>query len=259
MTGQLDEPVNLMRALDLYRQLGDVAGEASCLTNLGALAYLGGRWSEAVEFYRQGQSAHARAGDETSAALGAANTGEVLSDQGHWDMATTVLGEALEVWRSTGHEHGVAYAEGLMGRAAARSHDFDAAIELLDRARGRHLSVGAKGDAGQVWLWSAEAHCLSGDADATLRCLDDGADDGSVAAARVRATATALDDRTLGLERLHRARTRAKEEDEHFEAVCIDHTTAAVDPTRATEYLRASSAIADQLGVVRISCPAPLT
>ena len=63
-------------------------GEAACLTNLGALAYLDGRWPEAVDFYRQGQAAHSRSGDETSAALGAANTGEVLSDQGHWDDAT---------------------------------------------------------------------------------------------------------------------------------------------------------------------------
>jgi class 3 adenylate cyclase/tetratricopeptide (TPR) repeat protein len=258
MSGQLDEPVHLTRALDLYRELGDVAGEASCLTNLGALAYLDGRWSEAVEFYRQGQSAHMRAGDETSAALGAANTGEVLSDQGHWDTARAVLGEALDVWRSTGHEHGVAYAEGLLGRAVARSHDFDAALALLDRSRGRHLSVGAKGDAAQVWLWWAEAQCLRGETEQALRCLDDGADDGSAAATRIRATAVALVDRTRGLAALHQARTHAEEQGEHFEVVCIDHTSAVVDPTRAADYLQSSSALATQLGIVQISRPQPL-
>ena len=120
MSGQLDQPTNLERALDLYRSLDDVPGEAACLTNLGALAYLDGRWPEAVDYYRQGQAAHARSGDETSAALGAANTGEVLSDQGHWEDAVAALTEALEVWRATGHEHGVAYALGLLGRAHAR-------------------------------------------------------------------------------------------------------------------------------------------
>jgi tetratricopeptide (TPR) repeat protein len=259
MSGQLDEPVHLLRALDLYRGLGDVPGEASCLTNLGALAYLDGRWSDAVEFYRQGQAAHARAGDETSAALGAANTGEVLSDQGHWGTASTVLVDALDVWRSTGHEHGVAYAEGLLGRTRARAHEFDQACELLDQAHGRHLAVGAKGDAALVSLWLAEAHCLRGAADEALEHLDGGADDGSTTAARIRATAIGLSDRSLGLDELVRVRARAHEARESFEMVVIDHTRAAFDPDHAEAHLAGSADVAGQLGVVQIACPGSLS
>jgi tetratricopeptide (TPR) repeat protein len=259
MSGQLDEPVNLHRALDLYRSLDDVPGEAACLTNLGALAYLDGRWPEAVDYYRQGQAAHARSGDETSAALGAANTGEVLSDQGHWDDAVVVLTEALDVWRATGHEHGVAYALGLLGRTHARAHHFDEALGGLEEARDRHLAVGAKGDAAQVWLWLAEAHCLQGAADAVDETLAAGADDGSVTAERIRATALGLRSPASGIDALKAARVAATAQHELFETVVIDHALAAFDSERARDHVTASHALAQQLGVQRVSLPVPLT
>jgi tetratricopeptide (TPR) repeat protein len=259
MSGQLDRPTNLYRALDLYRSLGDVPGEAACLTNLGALAYLDGRWTEAVDYYRQGQSAHARSGDETSAALGAANTGEVLSDQGHWDDAVAVLTEALGVWRATGHEHGVAYALGLLGRANARAHRFDEALAGLEEARDRHLAVGAKGDAAQVWLWLAEAHCLRGSADVVDETLSAGADDGSVTARRIRATALGLQSASSGVDALIAARIAAAAEDEVYETVVIDHTLAAFDLEGATDHVLASQPHAQQLGVQRVALPVSLT
>lgn len=259
MSGQLDEPVNLHRALQLYRSLDDVPGEAACLTNLGALAYLDGRWPQAVDYYRQGQSAHARSGDETSAALGAANTGEVLSDQGHWGDAVAMLTEALDVWRATGHEHGVAYSLGLLGRAQARAHDFAEALTRLEEARDRHLAVGAKGDAAQVWLWLAEAHCLRGSADLTDEMLAAGADDGSITARRIRATALGLRSPTSGVDALVALRRAATAEHEVYETVVIDSTLAAIDSDNAPDHLAASGDIAQQLGVQRVALPVPLT
>lgn len=259
MSGQLDEPVNLQRALDLYRSLDDVPGEAACLTNLGALAYLDGRWPEAVDYYRQGQAAHARSGDETSAALGAANTGEVLSDQGHWDDAVVVLTEALDVWRATGHEHGVAYALGLLGRTHARAHHFDEALGGLEEARDRHLAIGAKGDAAQVWLWLAEAHCLRGSADVVDETLAAGAEDGSVTAERIRATTLGLRSPASGVDALIAARAAAAAEHEVFETVVIDHTLAALDTVSARDHVTASQTLAQQLGVQRVSLPVSLT
>lgn len=258
MIGQLDEPTNLQRAIDLYRSVQDVPGEAACLTNLGALAYLSGEWTTAVDYYRRGQEAHARSGDETSAALGAANTAEVLSDQGHWAEAQLLLDEALAVWRSTGHEHGVAYAMGLLGRTQCRGGYYETGLTLLQDARERHQKLGAKDDAGQVWVWLAEGHMLAADPELSLSTLDAGADDGSVTARRVRATVLSLMDRQLGVAALLKVSEAATVNDEHYERVVLSHTLAVLDPASATQHLSSSRELADRLGVVRVAVPRTL-
>ena len=49
--GRLGEPTNTVRALEIYRELGDPNQEAMVLNNLGALAYYRGKWDEAMRLY----------------------------------------------------------------------------------------------------------------------------------------------------------------------------------------------------------------
>ena len=45
--GQPGRAVNSQRALQIYAELGDLAGEAAVLNNLGIFAYFRGEWDEA--------------------------------------------------------------------------------------------------------------------------------------------------------------------------------------------------------------------
>jgi class 3 adenylate cyclase/predicted ATPase len=252
MTGVRDAGRHLERSLQIYRELGDLGGQATCLTNLGALAYLRGDWAKAVDLYRQGQAAQLRSGDVTSAALGAANIGEVLSDQGHWAQALESLDEALRVWRSTGHQHGVAYAQGLRGRVLARMGRDDEAAAEFERAVSLHRQVGADGDARQAELWRGESLTFAGAAAEALACLGALGDDQSATAARVRATALwQVGDLDAARRQFDLALERAVEDEELYEQVAVAGQREAFGDVE--EAGRAEVAdIKQRLGVVQV-------
>ncbi len=250
LTGAEHPERPIEQALGAYRELGDLSGEATCLTNLGALAYQRGHWSQAVTFYRQGQELQERAGDVTSAALGAVNVGEVLSDQGRWPEAVKSIDVAIEIWSSTSHRHGVAYAQGLKGRALARLGKFSEAEANLLAALDLHGEVGASADRRQVLLWLAEARVLEERGVEALTLLDEGADDRSATALRVRGCAKGLaGDAVSSIELVQDALSRAREHGELFEElVCSEQLEAWGVPGTDS---RRMSQIKAQLGVVR--------
>ena len=254
--GRGGPPEHLQKALALYEELDDLPRQASCLTNLGALAYMDGRWPEAIEFYRRGQAAHVRSGDETTAAIDLVNIGEVLSDQGHWREAIECLSAAQETWIATGHTHGVAYSLGLLGRTQARLQEFDQALESLTTAREQHRAVGAKEDAAQAWLWLAEAHWLAGDGTHARHVLADGANDGSVTARRVEVLASLAErSKSEVCGRLTDLWRRADQEGEHYEQVALAQSMERHVPDLASDEIRQSRDIAGRLGIVRVAEP----
>ena len=91
-----------------------------CSTTWAASPTAPGRWDEAVELYREGADAGSRAGDVDFGAFADCNVGELLSDQGRLEEAEPLLRRALQVWRGTADEHGVALRD-RAARAAARA------------------------------------------------------------------------------------------------------------------------------------------
>jgi tetratricopeptide (TPR) repeat protein len=159
-SGRAAEAVHSARALEIYRRLGDPDREAVVLNNLGMFAYYEGRWDDAVVLYRAGTEASMKAGNLGSAAFGDCNVGEVRSDQGRHDEARPRLDRALEIWRGTGYEYGVAFATALLGRLQARGGDGAAAQRLLRDALERFRVLRVSPDALWVEALVSEAHVL---------------------------------------------------------------------------------------------------
>ena len=93
---------NSARALELYRELGDLVREGGVLNNLGLIAYFAGRWNEALDYYRQAVAAWDQAGDTRSVSMASFNIGEILSAQGRLDEAEPLLREAERASRAAG-------------------------------------------------------------------------------------------------------------------------------------------------------------
>ena len=108
--GRFDLATHSERALEIYKELGDLNGEAVVLSNLGAFAYFQGRWDEAVTLYERGREARLRTGNEVDAAMCTGNIAEVLADQGHYDTAEKYLQETFRVCRAAGYRSGAAFA-----------------------------------------------------------------------------------------------------------------------------------------------------
>lgn len=124
-------------ALPIYEELGDWAGQANVLNNLGVDAYFEGRWSDAIELYDRSRAARAKAGDLVQLVTATNNIGEILSDQGHLAEARNCFQEALRTWRAARYPVGIGLALSNLGRAASRAGEFDEAALLLREAADR--------------------------------------------------------------------------------------------------------------------------
>jgi tetratricopeptide (TPR) repeat protein len=90
------------------------------------------------------------------------NVGELLSDQGRLDEAELLLRRALQVWRGTADDHGVAFATALLGRLHARAGRPNEARAALTDALERFRAMRVEIDAALAEALIAEAAVFSG-------------------------------------------------------------------------------------------------
>ncbi len=150
------------QALPIYRETGDLLGQANVLNNLGVGAYYDGRWQEALDFYRESGEVSRRAGDVISSARANNNVAEILSDQGRLSDAVDLLAEARRIWRAGRYPIGVQVATSNLGRTEARAGRFDAALDLLADARRGFADIGATAFALDAQAREVECLVLAG-------------------------------------------------------------------------------------------------
>lgn len=156
------------RALAIYREIGDLSGQARMHNSLGALAYFRGDWVEAIGHYSSAATAYRRSGREWIAALSDANVAEVLSDQGHLDHAGEILSASLRVFQGVGADGDMAFAGYMLGRIAARQGRFDEARERFVAARDHFSETGVADEVVLIDAYRAECELLAGQPDAAL-------------------------------------------------------------------------------------------
>lgn len=121
-------------ALEIFDELGDYAGKARVLNNMGVGAYFRGDWDSAARYYAQSVDEGLKAGALVDGVVGGLNAGEVLSDQGRWDEAQDQLESALRNWQSVGYPVGVAAAQLFLGVVLRRQGNWRDARETLGQA-----------------------------------------------------------------------------------------------------------------------------
>lgn len=165
------------RAVELFRQTGEVRSEGFALLNLGVEDQLRGRWTSAATRYRASLAALDKAGDRSFSAVATNNLAEILSDQGAWPQALDLFHEALREWRGSGYGIGVAVGMLNLGRTLGRLGDIESACRELDDATALFEHLGARSYVSESLIRRAEVHLYAGEsADALAladRCLAD--------------------------------------------------------------------------------------
>ncbi len=171
--GEPENAVHEVKALEIYRELGEARWAAVIESNLGVQAYAEGRWREAATYYTHSRDELERLGDSTQAAWSGANLGEVLISRGALDEAREVLDDARLILRTAGEVTGSLFAETQLARLALLRGDVDAAIEDLRRVVDEAVSVGSAAFALEAWIYLAEAYVRRGEAERALETIDD--------------------------------------------------------------------------------------
>jgi len=166
--GRLDETRTLYRdALTLFREAGDLIGEARLLRNLASVAIDLGEFEEAESLLTESRAVADRNGNPRSVADVVGLSGTLAFAQGDYDQASARLKEASDRFRVLGDVASVmdasgdaAYMTALNGDAVgaatlfAESLSFAMDLEAPDRISWALLGTGnlaaAKGDAAQA-------------------------------------------------------------------------------------------------------------
>lgn len=122
------------KALELFGDLELDERRSMVLNNMGIEKYFVGDWGAAARLYADASEAGIRAGSSIGGMLGALNSGEILSDQGHWDEAIVQLEAARRNWEGGRYPVGATVAKIFLGVAHDRRGSYDEANQFLETA-----------------------------------------------------------------------------------------------------------------------------
>jgi class 3 adenylate cyclase/tetratricopeptide (TPR) repeat protein len=156
------------RALEIYREQGDVGGSSGIQLNLGAGLFYAGRWEEALACYQDAREGRLAVGDPVMAALAADNIAEIFCERGWLNEAESLLRDSTRLWKASGNRFMLGSNLEFLSRVTSRSGRVDEALELLAEAHEAFIAVGAREDALRADARVAECLLLKRDAGSAL-------------------------------------------------------------------------------------------
>ena len=130
------------RSLGQYRAVGDLAGQAAALGNLGAGYYAMGRLERALRHHTRSLELAEAAGDHRTRGNALGNIASVYKDQGEYALAAEFYGRALEVRPLSGDRRGEAADLNNLGLVRSDLGDLQGAQDHFRRA----LALNRRGD-----------------------------------------------------------------------------------------------------------------
>jgi tetratricopeptide (TPR) repeat protein len=132
----------LNRALEIHRALGHGHGEAIALTDLGRLLFQSGDHAEARRALTRSLVLHRENRDRTGEAAALTEFGHLRYQSGENAEAGDDLTRAVEIYQEVGNRSGEAYALTLLGRVLQLTGEHDAARDVHSRALAIHRAIG---------------------------------------------------------------------------------------------------------------------
>jgi class 3 adenylate cyclase/tetratricopeptide (TPR) repeat protein len=173
LVGQPEEAVYERKAIKIWSRLGQLRSLGISELNVGVQAYADGDWDGAIEWYRRAQDDCLRAGDRATAAVAAANLGEVLVSRGTFDEADRVLTEARRALRAAGYVPHALFAETQRARIALERDRMDEALAALEAIAAEAATLGHPAIAFETVVHLAHAHAIAGDPEVGLAAVDE--------------------------------------------------------------------------------------
>ncbi len=159
-------------ALEICERHGLRSQEAKVRSNLGAMAYYAGHWSEAAQWYRTSRDVAMEAGSAFVAAQTDVNLGELLINQGHLDEAEAVLVGAVRVLRASGAARFLAEGQMQLARVHLSRGNLEEAEERAAEVVQAFTDLGNPTSALEAALVRAEAVARQGRPEDSLAVID---------------------------------------------------------------------------------------
>ena len=161
-TGSTSEEDHAARALDIFRSLGDLAGQAHAQNAIAAQLFMMGDWPQALDRFEHASEMFEKVGDAANAANAAYNSAELLNRQGRAPEAQARLAVAARVAQAVADEELSALVLREQGRADIRSGQQEVGLSRLASARSLLTALHEPHEVCDTDIAVAEAHVLAG-------------------------------------------------------------------------------------------------
>ncbi len=159
----------LQEALDIYRGLGQLTGQARCEHILGGLLERQGRYAEALECARRALELYHAAGDREGQARAHNAIGWCLGCVGEHDEAIVHCEQALQRYQELGDLQGQAAVWDSLGSAHLAQQRFAKALHCLGQALALVRDGGDRYNEARVLIHAGDAHLGAGERAAAVR------------------------------------------------------------------------------------------
>jgi DNA-binding SARP family transcriptional activator/tetratricopeptide (TPR) repeat protein len=165
--GRFDDAyTHLGRALDLYGELGDLAGQARTCRTIAYAHDLQGRYAEALPYQQQAHDLFRAAGDRVGQAFSLNGLGWCHAHLGDHRRSLTLCERALAIQQEIGDPHGQADTWDSIGYAHHHLGNFPQAIDGYQRALDLFRDLGNRYLEAETLTRLGDTHAATGDAGA---------------------------------------------------------------------------------------------
>jgi len=154
---------HLSRAVELHRQAGDVAGEARAIGDLGCLYQQRGEYDLARSCVWRALALFRQSGDRTGEARALVNLGDICRRRGRHEQAVRYLGGSATLAGAIGDEASRAYALAYLGDVLRRQGRYQAAARCLRRALRLCRRTGSRPAEGYTLTCLGDVYSRTGD------------------------------------------------------------------------------------------------
>ncbi|MBE9138011.1 CHAT domain-containing protein [Nodosilinea sp. LEGE 07088] len=136
------------QALEMYRELGDRAGESRTLGNMGIAYRSLGQYERAIDFYEQDLAITREIGDRPGEGAALGNLGNAYGDLGQYGRAIDFYEQRRAIAREVGDRAGEGRALGNMGSVYHRLGQYERAIDFYEQGLAIAHEMGDRGSEG---------------------------------------------------------------------------------------------------------------
>lgn len=126
---------NHRKSLQLYVQIGDYAGQASVLQNLGTLFEESHEFEKAIEYYSKSLMASEKSGNRTEQSLVLNNIGKVHLDMKHYEEALSYFERSYQISKAVGNLPNQELALLNTSQLYSTIGEYDSALQTLETLR----------------------------------------------------------------------------------------------------------------------------
>jgi class 3 adenylate cyclase/tetratricopeptide (TPR) repeat protein len=159
-------------ALQAYTELGNLPRQGHCHNNLAVQSFTAGRWNEALASYRRATDIFRRIGDTAGEGNAIYNQAELLVCQRRYAEAGALMPEVLRIAKALQDDELVALVRREQARTVAQAGDVTGAIDLLRDTRSRFDGLGEPSEVRTTDLVLAEVLLDAGRPDEAGEVLD---------------------------------------------------------------------------------------